>query len=313
MHKKDIRKQIRPPGQEYLAQFAAKGTVCSSNHIPLSTGVSLLVTTFNPVNPGKFPPVVFIPGLLSGMENFRPVLQELTRDFRVSYIETREKRTSICSRDADFSIPVLASDVTEVIAGLGLIDREYILLGYSMGASVIMEGFRRLGRKPAALVVIVPTTEFRFPGWSLKLAKVAAPFYGLLKPFLKWYIRHFHVNVKEDIEMHRIQVRILDAADPRKLCAIIPAIASYKVWDRVSFIDIPLLVIGASKDSLHNHGDALRLSSVARDSRFVDLETNERNHGGEVVVVIREFVKSLNLFLAEFDNIAEKTSNDESW
>jgi len=95
--------------------------------------------------------------------------------------------------------------------------------------------------------------------------------------------------------MHRIQSRVLDAADPRKLCATIPAIASYTVWDRLAGIDIPLLVIGASKDSLHTNDDAIRLASMVENSSYVDLETNERNHAGEAAEVVRKFSENLNL------------------
>jgi hypothetical protein len=53
-------------------------------------------------------------------------------------------------------------------------------------------------------------------------------------------------------------------------------------------IDVPILVIRASKDSLHNQDDSLRLSSMLKDARYVDLETNERSHGGEVAETIRD-------------------------
>jgi pimeloyl-ACP methyl ester carboxylesterase len=290
MRKRHFRALSQPYSRTYLSQYAAEGTECNSNYLPLSTGVSLLITRFIPVNPGKSPSIVFIPGLLSGIENFKPVIREFTRDFTLFFVETREKRTSLCTADAEFSIPVMALDMAETVARLELKDKGYILLGYSLGASVIIEGFQKLRAKPAALVAIVPNTEFRFPAWSLWLARFVAPFYGLIKPFIKLYIRQFHVNMKDDPEMHRIQARNLDAADPRKLCATISAIANYTVWDRLEGINIPLLIIGASKDSFHTHDDALRLASAASHSSYIDLETNERNHGEEVVDVIRNFL-----------------------
>jgi pimeloyl-ACP methyl ester carboxylesterase len=290
MRRRNIQKPIPPYSQTYLAQFAAEGALYSSGHLQLSTGVSLLITRFTPSDPGKFPPVVFIPGLLSGIENFKPILQDLTRDFALFFVETREKKTSLCPPDAEYTVPILAMDLIEAVDRLGLKENGYILLGYSLGASVIIEGFRKLRTKPAALVVIVPNTEFRFPAWSLWLAKFIAPFYGLIKPVLKLYIRQSHVNAKEDPEMQRILINVLDAADPWKLCAIIPSLASYTVWDQLRYIDIPLLVIGASKDSLHTHDDALRLTSMVRNSSYIDLETNERNHGADMVKVIRNFL-----------------------
>jgi pimeloyl-ACP methyl ester carboxylesterase len=288
MRRNPLYKPPQPHSQDFLRAFAAEGIACSSEHLPLSTGVSLLISRFTPDHPGKFPAVVFIPGLLSGIENFKYVLREFTRDFTLICIDTREKNTSLCQRYTAYTIPVMASDIIETIATLGLKEKQYILMGYSMSASIILEGFHNLMTKPAALVVVNPTLEFRFPRWSLWLSKFIAPFYGLIKPLLKLYIGHFHVNRKEDPEMHRIQSRVLDAADPRKLCATVSAIASYTVWDRLAGIDIPLLVIGASKDSLHHHDDALRLASRVKNSCYIDLETNERSHGGEVAKAVRD-------------------------
>jgi pimeloyl-ACP methyl ester carboxylesterase len=287
--KNNGRKTINRIG-DYPDYYRTIGAPMESNILSLPTGVSLRVTRFSPDQPDHLPPVVFLPGMLSGIENFQRVMYEFTRNFVVYFVETREKKSGICKSDAEYTIESMAADIKEVIALLGMKEKQYILLGYSMGASVIVEAFSLLENKPSILVTIVPNTEFRFPAWSLWLASFIAPFFGIIKPFLKQYIRFFHVNTKEDPEMHRIQMRVLDGADPRKLCATIRAIAPYKIWDRLDAIDVPMLVIGASKDSLHTHDDSLHMASMVKTSTYIDLETNERNHGGEVVEIIRKRV-----------------------
>lgn len=295
MMKTDKHNKTGSYREDFLMQTVAPGTRCNSAHMALSAGVSLLVTIFDPPDHSVYPPLVLIPGLLSGMENFMPVLQELSRDFRIYFVETREKRTSHCSTGSDFSIPVMAQDLAEMITLLGLKEKQFMLLGFSMGASVSIEACIRLHEKPLAMVLIGPTSSFHFPRWSGWLTRIAAPIFGVLKPFLKCYIKHRHVNHKEDAEMQQILIRVLDGADPFKLCSVIRAIADYTVWARVGEVEVPVLVIGASKDTLHSHDDALRLASTVKNGRFIDLETNARHHGAEVAGVIREFLGNMEL------------------
>jgi len=257
----------------------------------LDNGVSLQVSSFTPLNPSRFPPVIMVPGLFSLMENFRNLLPALTRDFKVHYVETREKSSSICEEGSIYSIENMASDLNKVIKQLGVADQEFLLLGYSMGATVVMEALASMPAQPVVAVLVGPSADFDFPAWSLQLARFAAPYYRFIKPLLKGYIRYFLVNHKEDPEMHDIQTRVLDSADPYKLCSTVRAISNYSLIDRLGIINCPLLIIGASKDTFHNHNDALRLSAVIAHSKYIDLETNHRNHSSEVVDIMKEFLR----------------------
>ncbi len=273
-------------------QLLAPGTAINRTYVRLSNGISLSVTKFIPVTVSRYPPVVMVPGLFSVMENFRHLLPDLTRDFTVYYLETREKNSSICPEHSVFSIENMADDLNEVLKELDLNPAEFLLLGYSMGATVVLEALSAQGRLPAGIILAGPVGSFGFPAWSLWLARVAAPLYRVIKPLLKLYIKYFMVNHREDPEMHHIQTRVLDSADPYKLCATLPELARYNIWDRLPPIACPLLIIGASKDSFHNHNDALRLSEMILNSTYIDFETNLRNHSREVVKTMKEFLHS---------------------
>jgi pimeloyl-ACP methyl ester carboxylesterase len=262
--------------------FSFSGEV-NSRHIALATGVALKVTTFTPSKKSDFPPVILVPGLFSVMENFLHMMPALTRDFAVYFVETREKKSSICRKDSDFSIPAMAMDLSQVIRQLQLDKQKYILMGYSLGATIALESLYLQLRKPELTVLVGPSITLDFPAWSRVLAKFAAPIFALVKPVVKAYIRHFRVNKKEDPEMHEIQARALDGADPYKVCATIPAIHAFSVRDRLEAIYSPVLVIGASKDTFHSHDDALILSGAIPGCTHIDMETNQRNHSPEVV------------------------------
>ncbi len=276
-----------------LSGFIAEGATWSAGYVHPGDDVMLWVAIIRPPLPSVFSPVVFIPGLGSVMENFRDALREMSRTFDIYYVETREKRSSKVLRTHGFSVSELASDISALVEKAGFAGNGYILMGYSLGATTIIETFRYLPRKPLAMVLAEPNAAFGFPGWLLVLARFASPFYNLLKPFLKWYVRKFRVNTKEDYEMYSINCRILDAADPVKISATVRAIARYTAWDNLSSIDIPVLVAGASKDTFHNPEEAVMIARRIANSKYVDLVTNLQLHGAEISLCVEEFIGTL--------------------
>ena len=77
-----------------LADYCALGTKFTEQMISVSDNVSLRVITFSPAKSTNLPTVLFIPGWISLMKGWKIVLKEMTKDFKIIYAETREKRTS---------------------------------------------------------------------------------------------------------------------------------------------------------------------------------------------------------------------------
>jgi pimeloyl-ACP methyl ester carboxylesterase len=268
----------------------APGTSCSQQFLSLSNGLKLLVTTFSPPFGSVYPPIIMVPGLFSVIENFGHLLPTLTHYFTIYYVETREKNSSLCPDDSVFTIESMAEDLNEVVGALGVKDNEFLFLGYSMGATVVMESISSATVKPSGIILAGMMGSFDFPTWSRHLSRIAAPFYRFIKPLLKLYITRFRMDREQDPEMNDIQSRVLDSADPRKLCATIRHIASFSLWERLPLIRCSILLIDASKDHFHNHNDALRLSALYPDVVYADLETNRRNRSGEVVELLLHFL-----------------------
>lgn len=87
----------------------------------------------------------------------------------------------------------------------------------------------------------------------------------------------------------------LDNADPKKLKKAILGIAGYEVWDKLKFIDCPVLVVGTSKDGLHKKYETTRMINSIKNCKFIDLETNLRTHSAEMGMIVKEYIKNLNL------------------
>jgi len=182
--------------------------------VPLPNGVSLRIVTFTPAVQRQAFPVVLVPGLVSVMLTFKNLLLELTRDFVVHYVETREKSSSVVRETTDYDVGAIGSDIIEAVSYLGLEDHRYILFGASLSATAMIDRAGDFRRPPLCLILLEPNAVFDYPPWSLPIIRHAAPFYRYIRPVAKWYLRTFRVNTAEDYEMYRINCRALDAADP---------------------------------------------------------------------------------------------------
>jgi hypothetical protein len=227
------------------------------------------------------------------MLTFKKHLLEFTRDFIVHYVETREKASSRINRRVDFGVTAIGRDIIEAISFLGLENRKYVAFGASLSATAMIDCCENFWPAPLCFILLEPNAVFDYPVWSLPLIRWGAPFYRFLRPAAKWYLRNFRVNTREDYEMYRINCRALDSANPAKLRDVILAISNYRIWDRLETVRTPALIIGASKDTFHRHGDIVRMLSAIKSSSYCDLEVHDRTHSRELVEHVRRYLLGL--------------------
>jgi pimeloyl-ACP methyl ester carboxylesterase len=275
-------------------KYCYPGTNCKEQMHQVDECASLRVIHFKPVTISPYPPVVMVVGLATFIESFQGVIGELTRDFEVYYVETREKTSSRLSGKVKFNIETVARDIESIIDLLQLSHRKYILFGYSYGATVIVETYQHLRSKPISLLLLSPTPSFYYPKWSLSLIRLAVPLYPVMKPFAKWYLRNFVINRKEDNDMYLFTSHALDKADPRKLRNSILSIASYEVYDKLVTIDCPTLIVHTSLDGIHRNEDTIRMVNLIKMNTYIDMERNNRTHGAELVILIRDYLNKLD-------------------
>lgn len=279
---------------EALQSFCAPGAKASERMIELSEGACLRLVTFEPAAGSDWPAVIFVPGWISQIEGWQEVLREMTRDFTVYLIETREKISSVMSRKASYSVESIGDDMVHLIRKLGLTDSSYLLFGSSLGATVILDCTHRLPWKPKCLAVVAPNAVFQVPAyWKVIVTLFYPRLYLLLKPVVKWYLKHFRLNVRADYAQYQKYCRALDSADPFKLKKAAMAFWSYTIWDRLETLDLPVLLVGASKDKLHEPENMERMKEMLPDVTFIDMDTNRNTHTPAVVDVLRRFLKTL--------------------
>lgn len=283
------------PMIEDFSQFCAEGATCREEMLPASDNVWLRVVTFEPPIPSPYPKVVFVPGWITLPAAWKEVLLEMTKDFKIFYIETREKISSIVKGKVPYTVEALGNDIVRLVEYFGIKENEYILFGSSLGATVILDSIRFLKNKPRCAIVVGPNAVFRIPRAGKWVIHLTYPgFYALVKPLVKWYLRTFRLDVKTDFAQYKKYCDNLDAADPWKLKKAALAFSSYEIWPLLPEIKLPVCIIGASKDKLHEPENLKKMVALLPNATYMDFETNQGTHSKEMVYAVRKYLSEIS-------------------
>ena len=111
-----------------LSDYCAPNCLINDEMIDISSKVSLRLITFKPPNKTNNPPVLFVAGWVSQISGWQEVLREMTKDFIVYYIETREKSSSIVRGKVEYTIEAKAIEENiSSFSGLGVAGGEHIV------------------------------------------------------------------------------------------------------------------------------------------------------------------------------------------
>ncbi len=276
-----------------FSQYCISGTNINFGYVQVSENVSLKVIEFIPPQIANPITVVFVAGWISQISSWEKVLLEMSKDFRIIYIETREKLSSKIHGKVGYGVEDMGLDLIAIIDYYHLEENKYILFGSSLGGTAILDCCKYLEKAPLALVLIAPNALFRVPRFGRIIIWIfPPPLYLIFKPFIKWYLKTFRLDTKSDSAQYIKYSSALDAADPWKLKKAAKALKDYTVWNELSNIDFPVLVIGASTDLLHEPDKVVKIAKMLPKGQHKDLQTNTRMHQAEAVQCIRDFISN---------------------
>ncbi len=223
---------ISNPSSDNISDYCAPGTKWTEQMVSVSDNVSLRVIEFHPQKSTTHPTVLFIAGWISLMKGWKIVLQEMTKDFNIIYVETREKISSQVNGKVNFSVEAIAQDIVIIVNKFKLKKDKYIIFGSSLGGTAILESFKDLPISPLCFALLGPNAEYRTPWWGKIIIRIFwTRLYAVLKPFIKWYLRNFRLDIETDHAQYEKYCNALDAADPKKLKPAALALSKYKIWE----------------------------------------------------------------------------------
>jgi pimeloyl-ACP methyl ester carboxylesterase len=277
-----------------ITDFCAAGASVSEEIISVNVNVALRVLTFIPPGKLKYPAVMFIPGWVSQMFGWKEVLLDMTKDFKIYYVETREKISSKVQGKVKYDVESIGLDIVTLIENFNLKNREYILFGSSLGGTTILDLYRFLKQKPLCLVLVGPNAVFRIPRIWIFIVKLFYPgWYDLIKPSVKWYLRKFRLDLDSDYAQYEKYCRAIDSGDPWKLKKGVLSLCKYEIWPLLKDINIPTLMFGASKDKLHEPDNLRKMVRLMPQATYLDLQTNQLTHSQQMVEQMRKYLDTI--------------------
>jgi len=265
------------------------------HRIQVSDRFELEVFDWSPASPAR-DPLVFVPGWLTLVESWGPVLRRMVRDRRVVYLETREKRSAKMPsggrRSADFDLSRFGADLKEVCERLDLADGRSLLFGSSLGANAILECLAG-GAQFRAAFLVSPNIDFEFPVWARFLMRFPPAVYRALLPFIVWNLKRFRLDAKKEPEQVARYERSLAAADLSRLRLAALALSGYSARKLLGEIKIPVAVAYAVSDRLHGAQKARQMAAELAAGTAIDCVSNRAMHEPEIVETVDRFVEGL--------------------
>lgn len=253
---------------------------------------SLRVLSFEePKEPKEDIEVLFIAGLLSVFQRWEKVVKELNQNYKVHYVESREKSSSKLVKRAEFKIENMWEDIAYIEKELGLDKRKYITITSSMAGAMVIENFAHNAIKPIGNIFVSPAVEVHFPRGIPFLLRFLPPFLiTAWKPYVRWWLRRKLVE-PEQLQQY---IRSVDEADFAKMRkCIIKNANRYNGWSILKDVNSRSILIGQSTDKIHETEFSNKVAKAIPNCTFIDLGTNKAAHDTPLVELTGEFMQEL--------------------
>ena len=235
--------------------------------------------------------LVFIPGWGTPILGWDEFLLEASKYFDLYYLETREMKSSILSKDSKYDIDRFSTDLQEVIENFGLDMNHTIVYGSSFGALVFAHALAKKKINPYLSFLSGPTGKIQMPPFIKYALHIFPPsFFNIFAPFGRWWIRKVKSSSPQQTERY---LSIIDNADPPKWKKIGKHLSHNTFWDVYEDIDSRVIVIDESEDKLHESENTQRIANSIPNSKYIDLKTNDITHSKVAIDTIRKELSTL--------------------
>ncbi|MFW9852328.1 MAG: alpha/beta fold hydrolase [Candidatus Thorarchaeota archaeon] len=270
-------------------------TWLKSEYIEVDEGISIKVYIISSKDTTSKTNVVVIPGLCSHFYGWIDLDHELSKLFNVYHLESREKTSAIHKiRKVDYSMVTLANDLHKVVKNYGFEENGFYLLGDSFGAEIVSRYIELGNPPPKGLILISPERSFHFSKWMKILFTIAPSFlYYPLLPFLKFVLKNFRTDMKNDSGTYYLNSRNLTTGKPRRMKKCSMSLFSYKSKIDYTKLDLPTYIIAASTDKMHSYQQSVNISKELPNVVFEDIIHYHLTHSRKASKKIIDFILKL--------------------
>jgi len=279
---------------------AIKGVKYSEEMIPVDEAVRLKTMVFKQTQARGKAPIVFVPGWVSTIAGWAPLIKPMARERDVYYVETREKRSALIDGNArltddDFSILQNARDIITICDHFGINSPETLACGSSLGATSLLEAMKGGKLRCGGAFLIGPNSEFRAPKSISWIFSLPASFYHPIKYFLLWYLRTFRVDAEKEPEQMKRYEETLKNVEPKRLKHTARSViwGRYQVWSDLETIRVPVSIAYAESDKLHALDNIRQMAEQLPFGKLNPCPTNLYMHSKQLLADINAFEQDI--------------------
>ena len=279
-----MKKEIQELLNDYSVSEYEK--IAESKDLIMSDNTSIRVFASKPDEKSANGYTLFVvAGWSTIVNSWDKFLIDAMRDFEIVYFESREKGSSGLTRKSEAGMPRMALDIKEVIEQLNLDEEKLVLFGSCLGATTIVCGMVDGLYNPFMPVLVAPPARFEYPEFHRPFIAITPSFFlKIAKPLGRmWIIR----SKSESPEQAAKYIRALEEADGFKWKKLGLKLAYKKYWKVFPKVKSHVLLVAAEKDKMHDAKVTARVKELIKNSKYVDLKTNENTHSKIMVDEIR--------------------------
>jgi pimeloyl-ACP methyl ester carboxylesterase len=277
-----------------------KGVKYSEEMVAVDKAVRLKVMVFRQTQSRGKAPMVFVPGWVSTLRNWAPLIKPMASERDVYYLETREKSSALINdhahlTDDNFSIAQNARDIIKICDHFHINSPQTLACGSSLGATSLLEAMKKGRLKCGGAFLIGPNSEFRAPKSLSWILYLPASFYHPVKYILLWYLRNFRVDAKKEPEQMKRYEETLRNVEPNRLkhTARSVILGKYTVWSGLETIQAPVAIAYAKSDKLHSLANIQKMAQQLPLGKLHPCPTNLYMHSEKLLADINNFEREI--------------------
>lgn len=264
--------------------------------VEMDDGVKIKIVKFQSKKDLLKPTIFFIPGFLSIITHWGELIDNLVKNGYTLYLmETREKQSSSATKKSKFNSKRYLKDLEQSLYEVKLKDN-FILIGSSLGSGMIIKYLsiqKNKGTpypdKGILLEAIYNTSSIKK---AIAIAKLPKRVFSMIKNISAKIVPTILKQFKLFPSKYQSIVDSINHADSSimRICLINTKDENLK--DYLKEISIPIFVVGAIKDKIHDIAQSRTISEEVYNGSFDSIDFNNTISLEELANKISSFIEN---------------------